>query len=315
MSFTFVRIQIFMSRQYPNRPFVPPRRRVSLQMCEFISYSPAEPNDTPTNSTPWSLADPLSYMHSSSTLVPPVAVAATATASANTLTSPSIPATNDFSYFQYPSHRHPVSGSSISGPNRELPNNTHLSSFNESNPSCHFHYMGSNDLEQNRPSAPFTRITVRFSCHCRIIILIDRFSFRLLHQQLLQRHIIDTIVWKVHQLPRLFDIHLGLMTSETLLTVQDLGHRVRTMPIIIQNDKDPQLSIHQRHNLHNHIILLLIIMLIITSENVQDKRQRISIRMNCTVLLLRMFFHHLMYHSIMYLVIHIFIHIRTYINS
>lgn len=150
-----------MSRQYSNRPFVPPRHRVPLQMCEFVPYSSTESNDPSSNPTNWPLAEPLPYMHSSSSMVPPLAVAAAAAAATTVVPTPPVTNSNDFPYFRCSPHRHTID-SSISNSNRELPNNPHLHSFNETNPSCHFHDMGtSNDVEQSRPSAPFSRITVR----------------------------------------------------------------------------------------------------------------------------------------------------------
>ena len=126
-----------MSRQYSNRPFVPPRRQVPLQMCEFVSYPAAQPNDPSTDSSSWRLTDPLPYIHQPSALPP----------------SPPMSAQNDFSYFQYPPYR-PALESPLLASNSETSNPHHR------NERCHLHYRAPNDAEPTRPLLPFSRVTV-----------------------------------------------------------------------------------------------------------------------------------------------------------
>ncbi len=140
-----------MSRQYSNRPFIPPRRRVSLQMCDFVSYPTSQTTDTSSDSSSWQLTDPLSCMHQQP--IPPAVLP--------------LPTQNDFSYFQYPPHRQTLESSLLSS-NQETNNVHHL---NESHPSCHFHYLQSNEQEQTRPLLPRNVVTVRKS-----FFLLNNFS-------------------------------------------------------------------------------------------------------------------------------------------
>src|SRR5438045_2871622 len=125
-----------MSRQYSNRPFIPSRRRVSLQMCDFVSYPPSQTNDTPSNNSSWQLTEPLSCMHQQPT------------SSAHPSPSP-LSTQNDFSYFQYPPHRHTLE-SPLFASNRETNNNNnnnnnqHVHHLNEPHSPCHFRYLESN---------------------------------------------------------------------------------------------------------------------------------------------------------------------------
>ncbi|UJR37664.1 hypothetical protein I4U23_030360 [Adineta vaga] len=131
-----------MSRQYSNRPFIPSRHRVSLQMCDFVSYPTTQPNDTSSDSSSWQLTDPLSCIH------PPTTSSA----------SQSLSTQNDFSYFQYPPHRQTVESSSLSS-NRETTTNPHVHQRDESQPSCHIHYLQSNEEEPTRPLLPLNVVT------------------------------------------------------------------------------------------------------------------------------------------------------------
>jgi len=133
-----------MSRQYSNRPYIPPHHRVSLPMCDFVSYPTSQTNDTSSDSSSWQLTDPLSCMRQQPTPSAP---------------SP-LPTQNDFSYFQYPPHRHTVE-SPLLPSNREVNNNQHVQHLNEPHPSCHFHYMESNEEEPPRPLLPLSLVTVK----------------------------------------------------------------------------------------------------------------------------------------------------------
>jgi hypothetical protein len=121
-----------MSRQYSNRPYIPSRPHVSLQMCDFVSYPPSQTNDTSSDSSSWQLTDPLSCMHQQQQ-------------------STTSPTPNDFSYFQYPPHRHTLESPLIAS-NREPMNN-------QSHPSCHFQYLESNETEPPRSLLPLSRVT------------------------------------------------------------------------------------------------------------------------------------------------------------
>ena len=136
-----------MSRQYSNRPFVPPRRRVPLQMCDFVSYPTSQTNDTSSDSSSWQLTDPLSCIHQQPT----------------PSTTLPLPTQNDFSYFQYPPHRQTLESSLLSS-NRQT-NNDHqyVNHLNESHPPCHYHYLQSNEEDQTRPLLPLNVVTVRKS--------------------------------------------------------------------------------------------------------------------------------------------------------
>jgi hypothetical protein len=133
-----------MSRQYSNRPLIPPRRRVALQMCDFVSYPPPQTNDTSSDSTPWQLTDPLSCIHQQPTSIAP----------------PPITAQNDFSYFQYPPYRQTFEPP-LPASNREINNNQHVHQLNEVHPSCHFHYLEPNPEEPPRPLLPLSVVTVK----------------------------------------------------------------------------------------------------------------------------------------------------------
>ncbi|CAF3435785.1 unnamed protein product [Rotaria sp. Silwood1] len=131
-----------MSRQYSNRPFIPPRRRVSLQMCDFVSYPPSQTSDTSSDSSSWPLTDPLSCIHPQPTS-----------------SEPSSHSTqNSVSYFQYPSHQNTVesplfvSNQETHNNNNNNNNNQAVHHLNESHPSYHFHYLQSNEREQPRSS-------------------------------------------------------------------------------------------------------------------------------------------------------------------
>lgn len=155
LSFVFFHIQIFMSRQYSNRPYIPSRPRVSLQMCDFVSFSPSQTTDTTSDSSSWQLTDPLSCMHqpptssaSSSSSIPPV---------------PHLSTQNDFSYFQYPPHRHTLE-SPIITTNREINNNNNnqgIQHLNEPHPSCHVNYLEPNEEDSPRPLVPLNLVTVK----------------------------------------------------------------------------------------------------------------------------------------------------------
>jgi hypothetical protein len=134
-----------MSRQYSNRPFIPPRRRVSLQMCDYVSYPTSQTNDTSSDSTSWQLTDPLSCMHQQPTPVVPTPLTTQ----------------NDFSYFQYPPHRQTFEPPPLLPSNREINNNQHVHHVNESHPSCQFHYLEANQEEQPRPILPLSVVTVK----------------------------------------------------------------------------------------------------------------------------------------------------------
>ena len=133
-----------MSREYSNRPFIPPRHRVPLQMCDFVSYPPSQTNDTSSDGTSWQLTDPLSCMHQQPTSVTPS----------------SLLPQNDFSYFQYPPHRQTFEPPLL-GSNREVNNNQHAHHLNEAHPSCHLHYLEPNQEEQPRPLLPLNVVTVK----------------------------------------------------------------------------------------------------------------------------------------------------------
>ncbi|CAF0843452.1 unnamed protein product [Adineta steineri] len=151
-----------MSRQYSNRPFIPPRRRVSLQMCDFVTYPPSQTNDTTSDNSSWQLTDPLSCMHQQA-----------AASSASTTTTP-LPTQNDFSYFQYPPHRqtfesssHPINREIINNNNinnnnnNNNNNNQHVHHVNESQQPCHFQYVQQPIEEQQtaRPLLPLNVVT------------------------------------------------------------------------------------------------------------------------------------------------------------
>ena len=143
-----------MSRQYSNRPYIPPRRRVSLQMCDFVSYPTSPSNDTSPDSSSWQLTDPLSCMHQPSTSSAPL---------------PPHTTPNDFSYFQYPPHRQTLDSSlppSHREPSNNVINNQHVHPVNETQPPCHFHYLQANEGEQTRPLLPLNVVTVRKSFFC-----------------------------------------------------------------------------------------------------------------------------------------------------
>ena len=112
-------------------------------MCEFVSYPTTDCSDTPSNSSPWPLTDPPSYIHPPAPLIAPVPPLSAA-----------LPIPNDFSYFQYPPHRHALETPLVAS-TRE--NNQHL---NEPHPACHYQYLGANAMEHPRPSLPFSRVTV-----------------------------------------------------------------------------------------------------------------------------------------------------------
>jgi hypothetical protein len=135
-----------MSRQYSNRPYIPSRHRVPLQMCDFVSYPTSQTNDTSLDSSSWQLTDPLSCMHQQPTSSAPPP-------------SP-LPTQNDFSYFQYPPHRHTLE-SPLLASNGEATNNQHVQNLNESRPSCHFHCLESNEEEPTRPLLPLSLVTVK----------------------------------------------------------------------------------------------------------------------------------------------------------
>ena len=66
---------------------------------------------------------------------------------------------NDFSYFQYPPHRH-AHETQLNTTNREqMPNQP---SNNDSHPSCQYHYLTSNEKTSTRPLLPLSLVTV---CH------------------------------------------------------------------------------------------------------------------------------------------------------
>ncbi len=163
-----------MSRQYSNRPYIPSRPHVSLQMCDFVSYPTAQPNDTSSDSSSWQLTDPLSCMHQQQQSTPSSTE-------------------NNFSYFQYPPHRHTLESPLIAA-NRETTNNQHL---NQSNPSCHFHYLESNESEPPRPLLPLSRVTVKEekkNFFFYFLLSLSLIYSRLQQQQPLLLHIIDIIV-------------------------------------------------------------------------------------------------------------------------
>ncbi len=135
-----------MSRQYSNRPYIPSRPRASLHMYDFVSYPTSQTNDTSPDSSSWQLTDPLSCMHQQPTSSAPP--------------PPLLPTENDFSYFQYPPHRHTLE-SPLLVSNRETTNNQHVQHLNEPNPSCHFHYLESNEQEPARPLLPLSLVTVK----------------------------------------------------------------------------------------------------------------------------------------------------------
>ena len=126
-----------MSRQYSNRPFVPPRRQVPLQMFDFVAYPTAQANDTSTDSSSWRSTDPLPYMHQPPPLPP----------------SPPMSAQTDFSYFQYPPYR-----SAVESP--LLVSTPETSNSHHRNERCHLHYRAPNEAEPARPLLPFSRVTV-----------------------------------------------------------------------------------------------------------------------------------------------------------
>ncbi|CAF2967964.1 unnamed protein product [Rotaria sp. Silwood2] len=137
-----------MSRQYSNRPFIPPRRRVSLQMCDFVSYPTSQTSDTSSNSSAWQLTDPLSCIHQQPTS-----------------SEPSSHSTqNNVAYFQYPSHQH-ILESPLLASNQETNNNNNNNNnqvvhhLNELHPSYHFHHLQSNEREQPRSSLPLSLVT------------------------------------------------------------------------------------------------------------------------------------------------------------
>ena len=135
-----------MSRQYSNRPFAPPRHRVSLQMCDYVPYPTAQTNDTSSDSSSWQLTDPLSCTHQPTT----------ASSTTHSLSTP-----NDFSYFQYPHHRQTLDSSSLHSSNREATNNQQVHQRNESQPLCHFQYLQSHEEEPTRPLLPLNAVTVK----------------------------------------------------------------------------------------------------------------------------------------------------------
>ena len=100
---------------------------------------------------------------------------------------------NDFSYFQYPPHRH-AHETQLNTTNREqMPNQP---SNNDSHPSCQYHYLPSNEETSTRPILPLSLVTV---CH-RIFVQISIEQFfvdcfvRLQQQQRRLLHIIDIFV-------------------------------------------------------------------------------------------------------------------------
>ncbi|CAF2114937.1 unnamed protein product [Rotaria magnacalcarata] len=137
-----------MSRQYSNRPFIPSRRRVSHQMCDFVTYPASQTDDRPTDGSSWPIIDPLSCAHQPPTSSEP----------------PSILTQNNLPYFQYPSHPHTLE-SPLVLPNQEVINNNNnnnnriIHHSNESLPAYNFHYSQSNEREQTRPSLPSSLIT------------------------------------------------------------------------------------------------------------------------------------------------------------
>ncbi|CAF0940768.1 unnamed protein product [Adineta ricciae] len=133
-----------MSRQYSNRPFAPPRHRVSLQMCDFVSYPTAQTNDTPSDSSSWQLTDTLSCTHQPTT----------ASSTAHSVSTP-----NDFTYFQYPHQRQTLDSSSLHSSNREATSNQQVHQRNESQPSCHFNYLQSHEDEPTRSLLPLNAVT------------------------------------------------------------------------------------------------------------------------------------------------------------
>lgn len=152
LSFVFFHIQIFMSRQYSNRPYIPSRPRVSLQMCDFASFPPSQTTDTTSDSSSWQLTDPLSCMHQQPT--------STASSSSPVPPPPHLPTQNDFSYFQYPPHRHTLESPLITT-NREINNNQDIQHLNEPHPSCHVNYLEPNEEESPRPLVPLNLVTVK----------------------------------------------------------------------------------------------------------------------------------------------------------
>ena len=163
-----------MSRQYSNRPYIPSRSRLSLPMCDFVSYPPSQPNDSSSDSSSWQLTDPLSCLHQQQETA-----------------SSTVPATqNDFSYFQYPPHRHTLEAPIIAS-NREPSNTQHL---NQSHPPCHFHYLESNAVEPPRPLLPLSLVTVREKKILFFFISSSLIYSRLQQQPPLLLHIIDIIV-------------------------------------------------------------------------------------------------------------------------
>ena len=140
-----------MSRQYSNRPYVPSRSHISLQMCDFVPYSASQTNDTSSDSSSWQLTDPLSCMHQQQQqppLPPPPPPQQQQQPSTSSSSTP-----NDFSYFQYPPHRHTLE-SPLIAPNREVASNP------PTHPPCHFHYLDSTTVEPPRPLLPLSLVTV-----------------------------------------------------------------------------------------------------------------------------------------------------------
>ncbi|CAM2704712.1 unnamed protein product [Rotaria socialis] len=134
-----------MSRQYSNRPLIPSRRRLSHQMCDFVTYPASQTDDTPADGSSWPIIDPLSCAHQPPTSSEPSSI----------LTQNNLP------YFQYPSHEHTLE-SPLVLPNQEVINNNNnriIHHSNESLPAYNFHYSQSNEREQTRPSLPLSLIT------------------------------------------------------------------------------------------------------------------------------------------------------------
>lgn len=137
-----------MSRQYSNRPFIPPRRRIPHQLCDFVSPAASQISDTPLDNSPWQSTDSLSRIHQSSASSEPAPFSAQ----------------NNLSYYQYPSHQHTIE-SPLLIPSQETNNNNTNNNrlvhhLHESHPSYNFHLSQSNERESSRPSLPLSLVTV-----------------------------------------------------------------------------------------------------------------------------------------------------------
>lgn len=142
-----------MSRQYPNRPYISPHHRVSLQMCDFVSYPTAQTNDGQLDNSTWQLTDSLSCTQQPSPQQQQQTASnftASSTSSSSNQTNP-----NDFSYFQYPPHRH-AHETQLNTSNREPISNQQ---GNDSHPSCQYHYVPSTEETSTRPILPLSLVT------------------------------------------------------------------------------------------------------------------------------------------------------------